>query len=118
MKKLAIYSTAVVLVIVGIIGCVRRAHSRTAEKSTPIWCTPAAAAGDSKDKIRNAWGEPDVVNDMGFDEAGLKKEEWVYYSKPFSFLSQNAYVCVTQRLLFAGDNLTKISSSIEKLAGK
>lgn len=81
----------------------------------PLWCAPQAAPGDTKDKIKNEWGDPDVITDLGTDETGLKKEEWVYYSKPFSFFSKNSYVCVTQRLVFIGDNLVKVSSSEEKI---
>jgi hypothetical protein len=37
-----------------------------------------AIRGTSKDEIRQTWGEPSEIRDLGVDEMGLKKEAWAY----------------------------------------
>lgn len=75
-----------------------------------IWCTPPAALGQTKGQVEKDWGAPDEVIDLGYDEVGIPKEEWVYVSKPTSVLDEHTYVCRTQRLIFTGDYLTEHTS--------
>ncbi len=115
MKKHIFIPMAVVLVAAScVIGCVP-AHAQDDGKQNPVWCTPPAAPGDTKDKIKTGWGDPDTVKDLGKDEMGLKIEEWVYTSKPFTFFSKNEYVCANRYLVFIGNNLVKISSSEDEV---
>ena len=115
MKKYTFLFMAVILVVISCVIGYLPAHAQEAGKKNPIWCTPPAAPGDTKDKIKTNWGDPDIVKDLGKDETGLRKEEWVYSSKPFTFLSKNEYVCATQHLVFIGNNLVKIFSSEDEV---
>lgn len=76
-------------------------------KDLPPWCTPPIAFGKTKAEITNTWGEPDKVTQAGADETGLKKEVWVYNSKPITqVLAGHSYVCSTFKLTFTGESLT------------
>jgi hypothetical protein len=44
----------------------------------PLSTKTMVVAGTSKDEVLEKWGEPSEIIDMGFDDAGLKKEAWIY----------------------------------------
>lgn len=86
-----------------------------AEEAKPAWCTPPIQLGQSASSVQQTWGTPDAINDLGTDETGLDRQEWVYRSAPFGILTQHEYVCKTQRLIFAEGKLIKITSEDEIL---
>ncbi|MDD5504153.1 MAG: hypothetical protein PHV77_02420 [Candidatus Omnitrophica bacterium] len=55
--------------------------------------------GDSKDYVREQWGEPEYIKDLGHDEVGLVKEEWVYAGRKLPVIE------IEPKMLVKGDNL-------------
>jgi hypothetical protein len=88
------------------------------EEPSPILCTPAVKLGQSRDSIEDTWGKPDEIIVLEPDEIGLEREVWVYTTKPFGILIDNAYVCKTQKLVFSGKYLTDIISGEDPLPYK
>ena len=81
-------------------------------KVLPPWSgTQNLKIGMSKDRVLNAWGEPNEKADKGRDGVGLLIEEWIYYGEyPIvnrKILSQGA------RLTFTGSSLTSFKTGEE-----
>lgn len=112
MKKYIFLPMAIILVVMNCVIGYLPAHAQEAGKQKPAWCMPPAALGDSKDKIKINWGDPNTVKDLGENETGLKREEWIYSIKPFT---KDENVCRTQCLVFIGDNLVKVLSSDDEV---
>ncbi|MFA5069104.1 MAG: hypothetical protein WC300_05850 [Candidatus Omnitrophota bacterium] len=55
--------------------------------------------GDNKDYVREQWGEPEYIKDLGHDEVGLVKEEWVYAGRKLPVIE------IEPKMLVQGDNL-------------
>jgi len=89
--------------------------AQNAKEPRPIWCTPAIELGESKESVQERWGEPDIKRKLEPDETGLRREEWIYRSTPFTFMSEHSYVCATQRLVFTGGYLTSMESGEEAI---
>lgn len=68
--------------------------------------TPAVRIGESKDSVRDKWGEPDEINGLGTDSVGLVKEEWVYFGRYPSIPVDRMYLSKTKRLMFTGNSVT------------
>jgi len=49
-------------------------YALTHPLSTKTMVTP----GTSKEEIREKWGEPSDIKELGFDDMGIKKEAWIY----------------------------------------
>lgn len=72
---------------------------------TPWSSTPSTRLGDSKEKILSKWGEPDEINNIGVDELGNAKEEWVYRGRYPTAPVDYKYLSKTKYLYFEGNNL-------------
>ena len=62
--------------------------------------------GESKDSVRDKWGEPDKINLLGADEVGLVREEWVYRGRYTDVPVDYQYLSKTKSLIFTGESLT------------
>lgn len=49
-------------------------YALTHPLSTKTMVTP----GTSKEEIREKWGEPSDIKELGYDDMGIKKEAWIY----------------------------------------
>jgi len=77
------------------------------EKILAPWSgVPTARLGESKDSIKDKWGEPDEIRQLGTDEIGLAKEEWLYRGRYPDVPVDYKYLSKTKKLIFTGDNLT------------
>ncbi len=61
--------------------------------------------GLTKQAIIKKWGEPDEVIPNGWDEAGLKKEKWIYRAWFPNFPIDYRYLSKSKCLFFVGDSL-------------
>jgi hypothetical protein len=75
----------------------------------PLSDPPPFHLGDSKELIKDTLGEPDHINQLGGDEVGLIKEEWVYQAKSPKLIDRE-YMRNDLRLIFTGDTLTSYRS--------
>lgn|SRR3989338_472919 len=44
----------------------------------PLSTRTMVSQGTSTDEVREKWGEPSEIIEMGYDDMGLKKEAWIY----------------------------------------
>ncbi|UCH12146.1 MAG: hypothetical protein JSW18_04840 [Candidatus Omnitrophota bacterium] len=85
---------------------------------SPWSSMPNIRLGDTKEDVISRWGEPDEKNEIGVDELGVAKEEWVYYGRYPMVPVDYQYVSKTKYLYFEGNILirqeTKSAPSPEK----
>jgi hypothetical protein len=63
--------------------------------------------GASKDYVRSQWGDPEYINQIGVDEVGLVKEEWVYSGRKLPVIEIEPKMLVSSpNLIFTGNALT------------
>jgi hypothetical protein len=63
--------------------------------------------GASKDYVKSQWGDPEYINQIGVDEVGLVKEEWVYAGRKLPVIEIEPKMLVTSpNLIFTGSALT------------
>jgi hypothetical protein len=92
------------------IGCAE-IEPPTPDKILAPWSgTPPVQLGESKDSVKDKWGEPDQVVQRGADEVGLLKEEWVYRGRYTDVPVDYKYLSKTKRLMFTGESLTGYKS--------
>jgi hypothetical protein len=68
--------------------------------------TPPVQLGESKDSVRDSWGDPDEIRQLGADDIGIKKEEWIYDGRSNHPLRSPYISSKTIHLIFTGDSLT------------
>ncbi len=67
---------------------------------------PGLRIGDTKDRVKDKWGDPNRITPMGLSKLGAPKEEWVYFSgNP----SVPVDLTKTKYLYFEGDVLTSFN---------
>ena len=96
----------VCFVVLLLAGCARGLAS---SPDSPF-CAPPVTLGDHMNEVKEMWGEPDEINKLGYDEMGLKKEEWIYRSEGSDVPVGHAFVCVTHQLVFTDKQLTSINT--------
>ena len=76
--------------------------------------------GMTKEEIKQKWGEPDILRNIGYDEIGAPKEEWVYNSRFSKVPLDYRYIAKTKYLYFNGNSLVnmKDEEEVEKEANK
>ncbi len=62
--------------------------------------------GESKDMVMDKWGEPDYIRQIGVDDVGLVREEWVYDNRYPILEIENDMLTRSQSLIFTGNALT------------
>lgn len=67
---------------------------------------PPVRLGESKDSVRDKWGEPDEIRQLGADDVGLIKEEWIYRGRYPEVPVDYKYLSKTKSLTFTGESLT------------
>jgi hypothetical protein len=80
----------------------------TPERFIPPWSGASALhLGDKKDYVISQWGEPEYINQLGVDEVGLVKEEWVYAGRKLPVIEIEPKMLVKgKNLIFTGNALT------------
>lgn len=69
----------VLVVIFSIYGCADMiAPTAHYAVTHPLSTKTMVVQGTTKDEVREKWGEPSYVEELGFDDMGLKKESWTY----------------------------------------
>ncbi len=63
--------------------------------------------GTTKAEILEAWGKPDHVIQLGADELGNTREEWIYHGRLPNVPIDYEYVSRTKHLYFDGQNLVR-----------
>lgn len=106
---------AMLLIAVAVSGCTDiktpTAHyAITHPLSTKTMVTP----GTSKDEVREKWGDPSEIKEVGFDDMGLKKEAWIYNAwfphTPLDFRHFSRKKCI----YFTGSYVTGFEDIDEK----
>jgi len=69
--------------------------------------------GETKDSVRDKWGEPDEIRTLGADDIGLAKEEWIYYARYPEIPIDLQNLSKSKYLIFTGTSLTGYRSSGE-----
>jgi hypothetical protein len=80
----------------------------TPERFIPPWSGASALhLGDSKDYVRDQWGDPESINHLGVDEVGLEREEWIYSGRKLPVIEIEPKMLVKgENLIFTGRALT------------
>ena len=90
-------------------GCADIKRPTLGQAITHPWGTKASLhSGMTKEQILHTWGEPDVVNNIGYDELGVAKEEWVYAGRFSKIPVDYRYIAKTKYLYFHGNSLVDI----------
>ncbi|MFC1624629.1 hypothetical protein ACFL28_04885 [Candidatus Omnitrophota bacterium] len=79
MRSIAVGFSLVMMIVLCLSGCAdvkvpTAQYALTHPLGTKTMVTPGTSKGD----VIENWGEPTDVIDMGYDDAGLKKEAWIY----------------------------------------
>jgi hypothetical protein len=101
-----IYASLILLTVL-ISGCAGL-EAPNPERFVPPWSgANALRLGDKKDYVISQWGEPDTINQIGVDEVGLVKEEWIYSAGKLPVIEVEPRMLVKgQNLIFTGNTLT------------
>jgi hypothetical protein len=67
--------------------------------------------GMTKEEIRELWGEPDLIQNVGEskDMGSTQKEEWIYYGRVRNLPVSYGYLAKSLHLYFDGNNLTSFT---------
>jgi hypothetical protein len=76
---------------------------------------PPVRLGESKDSVLDKWGEPDEIRQIGTDDIGLIKEEWIYYGRYPEVPVDYKYLSKDKRLIFTGESLTGYETESGKI---
>jgi len=74
---------------------------------SPWSAMPTIRLGNTKEDVINRWGEPDEINEIGVDELGVPKAEWVYYGRYPMTPVDYQYLSRTKYLYFEGNILVR-----------
>lgn len=95
-----------ILLSIFIIGCAEIEPPGPEKILAPWSGVSPVQLGESKDSVRSKWGEPDEIRQLGADELGLIREEWVYFGRYPEVPIDYKYLSKTKRLIFTGESLT------------
>ena len=103
---MAKYILLFIFVLIFAAGCAD-VNAPSPERLLPPWgASDSLRLGDSKDLVRNYWGDPDEIIDLGVDDVGLPREEWVYTGKYPIIEGGSRLFTKTSSLIFTGNALT------------
>ena len=106
MKNL--YLSMFLLVIAfGFIGCAEITPPSPVDVLTHPFGKGPLAVGMTREKVVSMWGEPDDVVDLGANEWGAPREEWIYRARYPRVPIDVGYISRTKHLYFEGDVLTR-----------
>jgi hypothetical protein len=96
------------MLVCGILAGCAGLEAPTPERFVPPWSGASALhLGDSKDYVKDQWGEPEYINQIGVDEVGLVKEEWIYTGRKLPVIEIEPSMLVKgENLIFTGNALT------------
>lgn len=96
-----------------IIGCAEIEPPTPKRLLSPWSGVPPARLGENKDSIRDRWGDPDEIRQLGTDETGLAKEEWTYRGRYPEVPVDYKFLSKTKRFIFTGESLTGFTPEAE-----
>jgi hypothetical protein len=102
-----VHISFILIMILLLSGCAGL-EAPTPERFIPPWSGASALnLGDSKEHVRDQWGEPERINYLGVDEVGLIKEEWIYEGRKLPVIEIEPKMLVKgKNLVFTGHALT------------
>lgn len=71
----------------------------------PLGSDVTLRRGMTKEAVKNAWGDPHVVKNIGPSKFGGDREEWTYYGMMSKLPADINYMSKTVKLYFDGNNL-------------
>lgn len=72
----------------------------------PLGTKTMVTRGTPMDEVREKWGDPDDIIELGYDEDGLKKEAWIYEAWfPYTPLDYRHF-SRTKKIYFTGGYVT------------
>jgi len=72
----------------------------------PLSTKTMVTQGTHKDEVIEKWGEPDKIIETGYDDMGLRKEEWIYEAwLPHTPLDYRHF-SRKKKIYFTGDYVT------------
>ena len=95
------------------LGCAEIQPPSPKQILTPWSGVAPVQLGESKESIIDNWGEPDEIIQLGADETGLIREEWIYHGRYPDIPIDKKYLSKTKQLIFTGDSLTGYTSEGE-----
>ena len=96
-----------------LIGCAEIEPPSPERILAPWSGVPPVRLGESKDSVKDMWGEPDDIRQLGVDETGLIREEWIYHGRYPEVPVDYKYLSKTKRLIFTGESLTSYETGSE-----
>jgi len=103
MFKLFVVSLLLVFIF---LGCAEIEPPSPKEILTPFSGMSPVTLGESKDSVRDKWGEPDEIELLGADDVGLVREAWIYHGRYEDVPVDYKYLSKSKRLIFTGESLT------------
>ncbi|MFH1868020.1 MAG: hypothetical protein ABH843_03515 [Candidatus Omnitrophota bacterium] len=95
------------------IGCAEIEPPSPERILSPWSGVPPVRLGESKDSVRDSWGEPDDIRSLGTDETGLIKEEWTYRGRYPEIPVDYKYLSKPKRIIFTGESLTSYDADTD-----
>lgn len=93
--------------IIFLVGCAEIEPPSPEKLITPWNVMISIRTGNTKELVISKWGEPDKKNQIGVDEFGTIKEEWVYYGKYPMAPIDDQYLSKNRYLYFEGNILVR-----------
>ncbi|MFH0732923.1 MAG: hypothetical protein V2A72_08445 [Candidatus Omnitrophota bacterium] len=100
-------SVFIIMLISAIAGCAEITPPSPEAIISPWSSMPNIRLGDTKEDVISRWGEPDEKNEIGVDELGVSKQEWVYYGRYPVAIVDYQYLSKTKYLYFEGNILVR-----------
>jgi len=95
-----------VILLVSLTGCAEIEPPGPERILAPWSGVPHVRLGESKDSVRDKWGEPDEIRQLGTDNVGLVREEWVYRARYDVIPVDYQNLSKTKKLRFTGNSIT------------
>lgn len=105
MKRL--YLVLSIMLIYSLSGCAEIEPPNPEAIISPWSSMPNIRLGDTKEDVLSRWGEPDEKRQVGVDELGVAKEQWLYYGRYPMVPVDYQYVSKTKHLYFEGNILVR-----------
>jgi len=101
------YLLLVVILILSFAGCAEIKPPGPDVLISPWSSMSNIRLGDRKEDVISRWGKPDEKNQIGVDELGVAREEWVYHGRYPMVPVDYQYVSKTKCLYFEGNILIR-----------
>ncbi|MBU4342842.1 MAG: DUF2845 domain-containing protein [Candidatus Omnitrophica bacterium] len=72
----------------------------------PLSTKTMVVSGTSKGEVLEKWGEPSEIIEAGYDDTGIKKEEWIYEAWFPNTPLDHRHFSRSKKIFFTGDYVT------------